>query len=706
MITQKKFFRIAVALFLLLPPCCCAAAEQKAEPKTKYKKVIPWVQVPEKYPTFEEFSQGKKPPEIKAQFWKALGAKKPEEQRFADVKKIAAELHITKDGKRVTAATLAEAQKIVWDNYCFERMMSQRLRYLCCFWPFEDAKQAFFIEFQNKYSTCTPEVRAKIDADWAGFFIKQAAKENLTFADWELREAMMQHLCCRIVLKQVESAKPGKLTDAALAKMIKERAGEITLEYAEKTVSLADVFTDWEITDTIIRFKNTMLINCVVDNVSATEITKLGFEMTTSQAEHLGALRLNASQVSGHVAEMQRILDKVGRIDRSIRTSLVLGDKPILLMLGEAHYRSMSSCLEICFMKVVMENSPLVYFPEYDGNNINVMERVQKNVPMRLFSGIGMNIYFCRALKLDVMPVDLYSGGPPGQSFKAESHARSVVMVEKMCDYLSSPHGKVERVAVGIFGGAHLGHFRESQMESPLKSISVPISVSATYDFDAKTVFNELRAWDILRRLYPDKVKEFAETFYPDKTHHLTRKIRACNNVDVFAGKSMHSIPGNATEYGGLSTEQRNHTIAVREKMLAAWEETFDAEVSSEKKSTHDKNIEVYTEHIRQRPDNAWGYLNRSDAYLGKGEYDKAIDDCTEAIRLDPKFDRPYLNRGDAYRKKGELDKAIADYTVVIRLNPERAPAYQGRGQAYEKKGEVAKAKADFDQAKKLGYKP
>ena len=589
MLTRKKFFRALnlVVTLLLLFPLCGTAAGQKADVKTRFKKVIPWVQVPTKTETFEEFAEGKKPAEIKTQFWKGLGVKKPEEQRFADVKKLVAELPITKDGKRVPSATLAETQKIVWDNYCFERMMSQRLIYLCCFWPFEDEKQAFFIEFQNKYSMAKPETRAKIDADFATFFIKQAAKENLTFTDWELREAMMQHLLCRVVLERIESTKPGKLTDKELAKLIKEQAGKLELKYEGKEVNLSDIYTDWEITDTIIRLKNTMLINSVVENVPANEITKLGFDIIQAGAaqEHLGAKRLNVQQLSGHVAEMQRMLAKIGRVDRAIRTSLVLGDKPALLMLGSNDREWAAYSLAFCMMQTVMENGPLVCFPTT--STIDVANRQYGVLYNLSCSSMIANIAFSKAVKLDSIPVDLHPRDSKPSSDRnaldAYTHARHAVMVETMSDYLLSPHGKAERVAVGIFYNDYLKNFHKPPMANTLKNACVPISVGlssnsreVTFEwFDPRSehpsVFGELRVWDILRRLYPNTVPEFAKAFWQDNNDPIAGKIRACNNVDVYSGKHEKTLGNIAICSPGMSAEMRQGLKTMQD----AWEKTF-----------------------------------------------------------------------------------------------------------------------------------
>jgi len=63
-------------------------------------------------------------------------------------------------------------------------------------------------------------------------------------------------------------------------------------------------------------------------------------------------------------------------------------------------------------------------------------------------------------------------------------------------------------------------------------------------------------------------------------------------------------------------------------------------------------------------------YLNRGNAYIGKGLYDQAIADETKAIALKPDYALAYFDRGFAYEKKGQRDQAIADYRAALKLNP------------------------------------
>jgi tetratricopeptide (TPR) repeat protein len=84
------------------------------------------------------------------------------------------------------------------------------------------------------------------------------------------------------------------------------------------------------------------------------------------------------------------------------------------------------------------------------------------------------------------------------------------------------------------------------------------------------------------------------------------------------------------------------------------------------------------------------------------GDTKKAIEDYTSAINLKPNFAYAYNNRGNAYLDLGDAKKAIADYNRAIAIDPKYALAYKNRGDAYLKLGEKAAAKKDFQTAAKL----
>ena len=95
----------------------------------------------------------------------------------------------------------------------------------------------------------------------------------------------------------------------------------------------------------------------------------------------------------------------------------------------------------------------------------------------------------------------------------------------------------------------------------------------------------------------------------------------------------------------------------------------------------------------------AFAYNNKGNAYRLKGQYDWAIRDSTEAIRLKPDFASAFYNRGVAYYLKGQYDRAIRDSTEAITLKADYAIVYISRGNAYNKKGLHDKAIADETKA-------
>jgi tetratricopeptide (TPR) repeat protein len=64
-----------------------------------------------------------------------------------------------------------------------------------------------------------------------------------------------------------------------------------------------------------------------------------------------------------------------------------------------------------------------------------------------------------------------------------------------------------------------------------------------------------------------------------------------------------------------------------------------------------------------------------------------------------------YLNRGNAYTGKGQYDQALADYNKAVEINPKFAPSYSNRGRLYFLKKEYDKAWDDVHEAQVLGYK-
>ena len=119
-------------------------------------------------------------------------------------------------------------------------------------------------------------------------------------------------------------------------------------------------------------------------------------------------------------------------------------------------------------------------------------------------------------------------------------------------------------------------------------------------------------------------------------------------------------------------------------------------------KGDPDRSIADATKAIEIDPNLAVAYANRAGALLGKGDNDRAIADATKALGLDAKQAIAFVNRATAYINKGDYDRAITDYDAAIKLDANIAFAYNGRGWAYRNKGDVDRAIADYNEAIRL----
>lgn len=71
----------------------------------------------------------------------------------------------------------------------------------------------------------------------------------------------------------------------------------------------------------------------------------------------------------------------------------------------------------------------------------------------------------------------------------------------------------------------------------------------------------------------------------------------------------------------------------------------------------------------------AWAYGNRCWALTHKKEDQAAIDDCNMALSLKPDLAFAYLNRGNAYYDLGDYNQAAEDYRAALRLEPSNTMA-------------------------------
>ena len=154
----------------------------------------------------------------------------------------------------------------------------------------------------------------------------------------------------------------------------------------------------------------------------------------------------------------------------------------------------------------------------------------------------------------------------------------------------------------------------------------------------------------------------------------------------------------------GFITNQHFHESAYSEfhRGLTSQLRGYEVENPEEKQAAYEKAIMHYSRALKLKPDLPDAFINRGDAYLGKGDFDPALADFNKVIELNPNDPDAYIIRGDAYLGKGDFDPALADFNKAIELNPNDADAYIYRGNAYLEQSNSEFALADFNKAIEL----
>jgi tetratricopeptide (TPR) repeat protein len=88
------------------------------------------------------------------------------------------------------------------------------------------------------------------------------------------------------------------------------------------------------------------------------------------------------------------------------------------------------------------------------------------------------------------------------------------------------------------------------------------------------------------------------------------------------------------------------------------------------------RNNPILCSNLKCQSNLAVAFMNRGNAYEGKGQHDRALEDYDQAIRLSPNWPVAFTNRGNAYNRKGQYDRAVEDFDQAIRFNPNYAEAF------------------------------
>jgi len=115
-----------------------------------------------------------------------------------------------------------------------------------------------------------------------------------------------------------------------------------------------------------------------------------------------------------------------------------------------------------------------------------------------------------------------------------------------------------------------------------------------------------------------------------------------------------------------------------------------------------EEGIRLLDQAIAMKPDWAYLWWARGNAFYQQKRYEEAIEDISKAIALRGTMPGWYDERGLAYSYSGHHERAIPDYTRAMELSPNAAAAYNNRGWAYLSLGQPEKALPDLNRAIEL----
>jgi tetratricopeptide (TPR) repeat protein len=92
-------------------------------------------------------------------------------------------------------------------------------------------------------------------------------------------------------------------------------------------------------------------------------------------------------------------------------------------------------------------------------------------------------------------------------------------------------------------------------------------------------------------------------------------------------------------------------------------------------------------------------YLDRSRAYIAKGDMTSALEDLNRAKQLNPTVREIYINRANIFYARQDFRSAVEEFSGAIRLNPKDDGALNARASAYVNQGEFENALADCNAA-------
>ncbi len=111
----------------------------------------------------------------------------------------------------------------------------------------------------------------------------------------------------------------------------------------------------------------------------------------------------------------------------------------------------------------------------------------------------------------------------------------------------------------------------------------------------------------------------------------------------------------------------------------------------------NDRALKDFDEAIGKGYEQANAYSSRGLFHAEAGNAEQAIKDFDKALKLDPDDISPLINRAAVWMSTAKFDKAIADYTAALKSRPDDVRLLRQRAIARKAAGQLDAAIEDFD---------
>ncbi len=113
-------------------------------------------------------------------------------------------------------------------------------------------------------------------------------------------------------------------------------------------------------------------------------------------------------------------------------------------------------------------------------------------------------------------------------------------------------------------------------------------------------------------------------------------------------------------------------------------------------------SVELFSDVLRNDPENVIAFGNRANARIAAGDYTGAIEDCDRMLARLPRNAKAHYNRALAHGQLGQWNASIADFSAAEEFGFRSANLYLQRGWSYRQAGKGDKATDDFSTALRI----